>query len=161
MYCVHCGVALQPGQLFCAACGRPTGSVPLMPVQRRLAGHIRLLAILWFAVSGVRLLPGLVLLTMSDAARGFFPPDVPAIVNVVLQAIGWWLIGGAAVGLVAGWGLLQREPWGRTLAIVLGCVSLIDIPFGTALGIYTLWVLLPAQSEQEYRQISFEAQETS
>lgn len=161
MYCVHCGVALRPGQLFCAACGRPTGSVPLMPVRSRLAGHIRLLAILWFAVSGVRLLPGLLLLTMSDAARGFFPPDVPPIVNIVLNAIGWWLIGGAAVGLVAGWGLLQREPWGRMVAIVLGCLSLIDLPFGTALGIYTLWVLLPTQSEQEYRQISVEAQATS
>jgi hypothetical protein len=28
------------------------------------------------------------------------------------------------------------------------------MPFGTALGAYTLWVLLPAQSEQEYEQIS-------
>jgi len=27
---------------------------------------------------------------------------------------------------------------------------LINAPFGTALGIYTLWVLLPAQSEEEY-----------
>jgi hypothetical protein len=40
------------------------------------------------------------------------------------------------------------------LAIVLGCFSLVEMPLGTALGIYTLWVLLPAQSEQEYRQIS-------
>jgi hypothetical protein len=41
------------------------------------------------------------------------------------------------------------------LSIVLGCVSLItDIPLGTALGIYTLWVLLPAESEQEYRQLA-------
>jgi hypothetical protein len=28
------------------------------------------------------------------------------------------------------------------------------MPVGTALGIYTLWVLLPAQSEEEFRQIS-------
>ena len=40
------------------------------------------------------------------------------------------------------------------LAIVLACFSLIKIPFGTALGIYTLWVLLPASSEEEYRQIA-------
>ena len=29
-----------------------------------------------------------------------------------------------------------------------------NIPFGTALGIYTLWVLLPAEAEQEYNQES-------
>jgi hypothetical protein len=40
------------------------------------------------------------------------------------------------------------------LVIVLGVISLIEVPFGTALGIYTLWVLLPAQSEAEYRQLS-------
>jgi hypothetical protein len=33
-------------------------------------------------------------------------------------------------------------------------LSLFDVPFGTALGIYTLWVLLPARSEEEFRQIS-------
>jgi hypothetical protein len=40
------------------------------------------------------------------------------------------------------------------LAIIFGAVSLIDIPFGTAIGIYTLWVLLPAESEQEYKTMS-------
>jgi len=154
MYCAQCGAALQPGQRFCAGCGRPTASAPAGPVRSRLAEHIRLLAIFWFVLSGIRMLPGILLLTASDIARSFFPPDVPGIVNIVLQAIGWGLIGGAAIGLAVGWGLLQREPWGRTLAIVLGCISLIDIPFGTALGIYTLWVLGPAQSQQEYRQIS-------
>jgi hypothetical protein len=58
------------------------------------------------------------------------------------------------IGFIAGWGLLSREPWARMLAIILGAVSLVDVPFGTALGIYTLWVLLPARSEEEFRQIS-------
>jgi hypothetical protein len=40
------------------------------------------------------------------------------------------------------------------LAVIFGGISLIDIPFGTALGIYTLWVLLPAESEAEYRSMS-------
>jgi hypothetical protein len=33
-------------------------------------------------------------------------------------------------------------------------VNLIDMPFGTALGIYTLWVLLPAESEQQYKRMT-------
>jgi hypothetical protein len=40
------------------------------------------------------------------------------------------------------------------LTLILGCINLIKLPFGTALGIYTLWVLLPAQSEEEYAQIA-------
>jgi hypothetical protein len=37
---------------------------------------------------------------------------------------------------------------------VMGLLSLVDIPFGTAVGIYTLWVLAPSESEAEYRLIS-------
>src|SRR6266853_4707274 len=125
-----------------------------MPVQGRLAGHMRLLAILWFAVSAFRMIPGIVLLTMFGSDARFLPPDVPGFVTGILQTVGFLFVGGAAVGLIAGWGLLERQPWARTLAIVLGAFSLLDVPFGTALGIYTLWVLLPAQSEEEFRQIS-------
>ena len=154
MYCVRCGAAQRPGQSFCAGCGKPTGSVPLMPVQSRLAGHMRLLAIFWFAISAFRLIPGLVLLTMFGPDGKFLPADVPGFVNSIIQTVGYLFIGGALVGLLAGWGLLERQPWARMLAILLGCFSLLDMPFGTALGIYTLWVLLPAQSEEEFRQIS-------
>ena len=56
----------------------------------------------------------------------------------------------AALGFVAGWGLLQRERWARILALVLAFISLFNVPFGTAVGVYTMWVLLPGDSEQEY-----------
>jgi hypothetical protein len=45
---------------------------------------------------------------------------------------------------------LHREPWARIVVLVLGFISLFNVPFGTAVGIYTLWALLPAQSEAEY-----------
>jgi hypothetical protein len=58
----------------------------------------------------------------------------------------------AVLGLVALlWGglhvwvgalLRRRRPLGRMLALSLGVVNLIVLPFGTALGVYALWVLL-------------------
>jgi hypothetical protein len=36
------------------------------------------------------------------------------------------------------------------VALVLAFISLFNIPFGTAIGVYTMWVLLPGQSQQEY-----------
>jgi hypothetical protein len=71
-----------------------------------------------------------------------------------MRGLGGLLLVGAVVGIVTGWGLLERQPWARTLALVVGCFSLLDMPFGTALGIYTLWVLLPARSEEEYRRMA-------
>jgi hypothetical protein len=57
---------------------------------------------------------------------------------------------GAVVSLATGLSLLQRKPWGRALAMVAGILVLIRIPIGTALAIYTLWVLAPAPSADEY-----------
>ncbi len=48
----------------------------------------------------------------------------------------------ALPSILAGAGLLQHREWGRILALVVGILSLIDIPFGTALGVYTLWALM-------------------
>ena len=71
-------------------------------------------------------------------------------VHGLLRIIGMLFVASAAVGILAGWGLLERRPWARTLAIVVAFINLLDMPFGTALGVYTLWVLLPAESEKEY-----------
>ena len=49
---------------------------------------------------------------------------------------------------------MERRPWARMLAIVLGVLALFKVPLGTALGVYTLWVLAPATSEAEWRAIS-------
>jgi len=56
--------------------------------------------------------------------------------------IGTFLIVLSIPGLVAGIWLLKRRPWARMLTLIVGAFDLIDIPFGTALGVYSFWVLL-------------------
>jgi hypothetical protein len=45
-------------------------------------------------------------------------------------------------GILAGYGLLKGQRWGQILGIVVGFLSLFNFPLGTALGVYTLFVLL-------------------
>lgn len=154
MFCDRCGTRLSDQTRFCPTCGKAAGITPLMPVHNRIAGHVRLLGIFWLALSAFHLLPGLFLLSLAGHGLWFLPPEVPGFVHGILSIIGWMLLAGSILGLVTGWGLLQREPWARTLAIVMACLNLLHMPFGTAIGIYTLWVLLPAASEQEYRTVA-------
>ena len=51
-------------------------------------------------------------------------------------------------GLVVGIGLLKLRPWARILGIVMSALDLTHIPFGTALGIYGLWVLFNRETER-------------
>jgi hypothetical protein len=44
--------------------------------------------------------------------------------------------------VVVGVPLRRRKPWARLIALMLGSIDLLLLPYGTALGIYTLWVLL-------------------
>jgi len=69
-----------------------------------------------------------------------------------------WLFVGCAVlfgcvgagGLAAVHGLRRRRVRGRLIALILAVVNLVIVPFGTALGIYTLWVLLNNDARHEF-----------
>ena len=161
MFCDQCGAPLQSGQQRCARCGKVVlRRIEAVYVQRnRVQEHVRLLAILWMAYSALTVVGGIVLIVISNTLFGRFSqagpsPEVTSWLRPFLTVIGSLILAKAAASLIAGLGLLQREPWGRTLTLVVGFISLFNIPIGTALGVYTLWVLLPAQSEEEYRAFS-------
>ena len=44
--------------------------------------------------------------------------------------------------------LSRRRPLGRVLTLALAVANLLVLPFGTALGVYALWLLLPDQGRR-------------
>jgi hypothetical protein len=158
MFCDSCGAALQVGQGYCTRCSKQVIG-PVVAGSGRVARHAHLLGILWIAYSALSLIGGAVLMIVSHTIFG--PLGLPSMrggppmfIRPLLSAIAVVLLVKAAVGIAAGLGLLQRQDWGRILAIVLGVVSLINIPFGTALGIYTLWVLVSPGADKEYEALA-------
>jgi hypothetical protein len=159
MFCDKCGTALQGGQQFCPACGKEiVGGTRWAQLRHgRVSGHIRLLGILWLAVSAFNTVGGLaillvakpILLHLRELGQG--PPEfVQGFIQPLLTLVAIFVLSKALLGFAAGWGLLRREGWARIIALIVGFLALFHPPFGTALGIYTLWVLLPAESEREY-----------
>lgn len=161
MFCDRCGASIADTQAYCPSCGKPTKAAPPpvwtpAPAQSRVAGHVRLLGILWLAYAAFDLLGSWFLSSIFPRffdGWGWFP-HFPFLVGGVLRALGWLLMARGVLGVIAGWGLLDRQPWARILAIVLGVLALPRLLLGTALGVYTLWVLLPGDSEREYRQMA-------
>ncbi|HEX5413227.1 MAG TPA: zinc ribbon domain-containing protein [Terriglobia bacterium] len=168
MFCSNCGANLVPGQNFCSKCGTQVGAAgpappeppvqtataPVASYQSRIEKHTRVLGILWLVVSLLRLVPAFGLWFGSGIATHFIPFPFHAFVWPIAGFIGTLLFATSIAGFLAGWGLLNYRSWARVLALVLGIIALIHFPFGTALGIYTLWVLLPRESEREYRRLA-------
>jgi hypothetical protein len=157
MFCDGCGTTVQPGQAFCSRCGKQiVGNLTAMlPRPGRVQAHTHLLGILWLAISAFNTIAGVVLYVLANTLFAHLhelgAPQAPtAFLRPLLTVIGIFVLAKAAFGFMAGWGLLQREPWARILTLVLGFISLFNVPFGTAVGVYTLWVLLPQQSQEEY-----------
>jgi predicted nucleic acid-binding Zn ribbon protein len=157
MFCDQCGNPIDAGQQFCSRCGKAlAGSVQV--VQRtRVQQHVRLLAIFWIAYSALDVIGGVVMIVLGGTIFGRLgggadmPREALIWLRPVMVSLGSITLLKAGVGFFAGWGLLRHESWARILALLVGFVALLNLPLGTALGIYTLWVLLPAQSDQEYR----------
>jgi hypothetical protein len=158
MFCNQCGAELQPGQGQCARCGRPV-AWPLEHRSNRVREHVKLVGILWMAYSALHVVSGILILMaaklflvrMIEVPNGP-PPEILIWLRPLVSFFGWLILAKAAVGFLTGWGLLQHEDWARVVALVMGFIALLSVPIGTALGIYTLWVLLPSQSEQEYKE---------
>ena len=184
MFCDGCGASVQPGQRFCNNCGKQiVGPVSLaQPRPGRVQGHVRLLALFWLAFSAFNTVGAIVLYIVANTifahasefgapeAGGAFLRPLLSVIAILLLAkaalgflAGWGLLQhenwarilALVLGFIAGWGLLQHESWARILALILGFISLFtNIPFGTALGIYTMWVLLSSDSEREYEALA-------
>jgi hypothetical protein len=139
----------------------PLGAYPppvasMLAEQRmRVRQNLQPLGITWIIFGAYRLIVALVayFVVHSLAAGGIFsdaPPFVPHLVGTLVPVVATLSGIMGLAGILTGYALLVRRPWARTLAIVLGVLALIKIPFGTALGIYTLWVLAPRASWAEW-----------
>ena len=155
MYCNFCGNALAANQTVCNKCGNV---VVGRTVVSRVEQHLRLLGILWIADALLHAIGGGILLIVSHTIFGRYSNgEHAAFIHPLLTGIALFILLKGGVSLIAGFGLLERQPWGRPLALVMAFIALLNVPFGTALGVYTLWVLMSPHADVEYNRLAASA----
>jgi zinc-ribbon domain len=143
--------------------------------KQSLASHVRVMGILWAIYSGYRILIAIWTIVFSRVLMPEFvhqisktmaqqnsnTPDFAPMVQTFMHMMSGFYIVSAifsslagALGFWAAWALMKHERSGRLLALVIACVSLISIPFGTALGVYTLVIFLPHRAERFYQELA-------
>ena len=123
--------------------------------------HITLLGILHIVYSALGLLAGVLIFTIFSgigyvvSQSGELPHagdfDVVGFLWGLGSIIASMLILFAIPGIIGGIGLLKRKEWARILTLIVGFFDLLHIPFGTILGVYTIWALFNNETIKLFR----------
>ncbi len=124
-------------------------------VERRtvMNDHIKIIGILWIVFGALSLVAaGFLFLILVGVS---FIPDIDPQAPGILRFIGFFLGSFLAlIGLpkiIGGYGLLKGYEWGRILTLVVSFLSLFNVPFGTALGIYSIIILLNKETASRFQ----------
>ena len=117
--------------------------------------HVKVLAVLFIVLGALGVLAAFGIMAIFGGTMGIVgatsQDEGAAIAIPILGLTGTMLTVFLLVlsipGLVTGFGLLSFKGWARILGIVLSALNLINIPFGTIMGVYGLWVLLSKETE--------------
>lgn len=117
---------------------------------RQLEQHVPILGWIHIVSGAIFLVLGMLLFLLLGGI-GLFAgragdPEAPFILFIVGLFVGGIMLVMALPGVLAGWGLLKRKNWGRVLALIVGIINIFNVPIGTAIGVYTLYVLLQPEA---------------
>ena len=110
--------------------------------------HVKMVGILNIVLGGLGVLVALFMLVFFGGLAGLVASDQDPDAAVGVAALG--MVGGVAFfaiaifsvpSIIAGVGLLKFKEWARVLGIVMSVLHLLNVPLGTALGVYGLWTL--------------------
>ena len=78
-------------------------------------------------------------------------PEVADLVRSVMGVLGFVLLAHGALGIAGAIGLFMLQNWGRGLSLAFCGISLVNLPFGTALGIWGLIALTRPATHELFR----------
>ena len=122
-----------------------------------MRSHLHLLSVLQLTWGGIMLMLGVstALLALGAAAVGWTSPGAEisaAVTSFAFAVFAAALLAGGAANSWAGRALHRRSAdRGRMATLGLAVPNLFVLPFGTALGIYALWVLLHNETRDVFR----------
>ncbi len=123
----------------------------------RMEKHITIVAVLSIFFGALGILIGIVVFVVI-AGGGLISgdPEAMSITGIVATCIALFCFITSAPKLITGIGLLKRRSWARILALILAILELLNIPIGTAIGIYVIWVLLNEETAKLFAHASAE-----
>ena len=114
--------------------------------------HVTVVAVLRIGLSVIMILAAIFIFVFLFGIGWILSDDVAqAILTFVGIVVGILLVIIGLPGLLGGIGLLSWQPWARILILIVSAMDLINVPVGTILGAYSIWVLTNDETEALFK----------
>jgi hypothetical protein len=117
--------------------------------------HINIVAALQIGLSIFNLLVAFLVFTVLKLVGGFVDDaNATTILSIIADVLAVVFIVISVPGILAGMGLYKRREWSRILTLVLSIVEIFSFPFGTAIGIYSIWASIQPETIAAFGDVS-------
>lgn len=115
--------------------------------ENKMEKHVTIVASLQVGFSVLGILAAIIIfVVLRNVWTVVDDYEAERVLKIVAAWVPLFLIILSLPGLVGGIGLFLRQGWARILTLIVAALGLLNIPIGTALGIYTIWVLVQPET---------------
>jgi Ni,Fe-hydrogenase I cytochrome b subunit len=114
--------------------------------------HINVVAALHigFSILGI-IIGGIVFVVLYFVRDISGDPDAEMVLTIIANVMVIFVIIFSLPGIIAGIGLFKRKEWARILTLIISVLDLFNIPFGTAVGVYSIWALVQPEVVAQFK----------
>jgi hypothetical protein len=116
--------------------------------KRSMKQHVSFVGALHVGFGILGVIGALAVYITFNFAHGFLEqePVAEQILGFLGGTVSLLILFFASLGIIGGIGLLSYKPWSRILVMIVSAINCLNIPIGTAKGIYSIWVLMQPET---------------
>jgi hypothetical protein len=114
----------------------------------KMKQHVSFVGALHVGFGILGLLGALTVFIIFNFAQGFVveEPLAEEILSFLGGTLSILIMFFASLGIIGGIGLFSYKPWARILVMIVSAINCLNIPIGTAKGVYSIWVLMQKET---------------
>jgi hypothetical protein len=119
-----------------------------MEKQRNMNQHVSFVGALHIGFGILGIVGALVIYFSFHFVYQFIEDDLIAqeVIAFIGNSIAILVLFFSSLGVIGGIGLFSYRPWARILVMIVSAINCLNVPVGTAKGVYSIWVLMQPET---------------
>ncbi|MCK5136659.1 MAG: hypothetical protein KAR19_12780 [Bacteroidales bacterium] len=116
--------------------------------NRNMKQHVSFVGALHVGFGILGFLVALAIYLSFHFAFGFIEdePIAQKVLSLIGNTLSLIIIFFSSLGVIGGIGLFSYRPWARILVMIVSAFNCLNVPIGTAKGVYSIWVLMQKET---------------